>query len=82
VPLDIHGHKVSPGTYGVSIDDRHRFVVTDLSGGPIFVVDSECDLKLFRPTPLQIRPGAPAHDYRFYLGRDYITLFRVGRPGR
>src|SRR5271166_2062807 len=40
VPLDIHGHKVSPGTYGVSLDDRHRFVVTDLSGGPIFVVDS------------------------------------------
>jgi hypothetical protein len=79
VPLDINRHKLGPGVYEVSMDDNHHFVVMDISSHPVFIADSRRDLKLSHPIPLQIVDDSPAHDYRLYLGRDYVTLSRTIR---
>jgi hypothetical protein len=80
VPLDVRGHKLKPGVYRVGLDDHDCFIVMDVAAHPMFAVDSQRDYRLLRPRPLQIRSRSPTSGYRFYLGRDYVTLSRTGRP--
>lgn len=76
VPLEMGGHHLLPGAYGVGfIADRH-FVVMDLGAHDLFTVDYEHDDALRRPTPLQVIADQKDGTYRLYEGRNYISLKR------
>jgi hypothetical protein len=77
VPLDINGHKLQPGVYGIGLDDRRRFVIMDIAARRIFVTDSERDSRPFRARPLQIISGSQAHTYRLYLERHFVSINRA-----
>lgn len=74
VALDIDGHKLPPGAYGVgSIGDK--FLVMDLGGHDIFTATSQHDNEMKRPTPLQVQAD-PTHGYRLYSGRTFVVFSR------
>ena len=77
VPLNLEGHQLLPGAYGVGFIADHRFVVMDVGAHDLFTVAYERDDALHRPTPLQVIADAKNGGYRFYEGRNYITLKRV-----
>lgn len=77
VPLDVNGHKLTPGAYGIDLDDRDRFIMMDIAAHRVFAASSEHDSVLLRPRPLQILLDPPTQHFRLYLGRNYISLSRV-----
>ena len=77
VPLNVNGHELKPGVYGIGLDVRHRFVMMDIAAHRIFIADSERDSRLFRARPLQILSGSRTHSYRLYLGRNFVSLSRA-----
>ena len=77
VPLNMNGHALQPGVYEIGVDDRHHFTMMDIAARPMFVAESESDLRLLRPKPLQMLSDSLTHDYRLYVGREYVTLSRV-----
>lgn len=77
VPLDINGHKLRPGVYGINLDGRRRFVMMDIAAHRMFVVSSRRDSGLLRPRPLQILSGSQTRSYRLYLERNYVSISRI-----
>ncbi|GGG92137.1 hypothetical protein [Silvibacterium dinghuense] len=80
VPLDFHGQKLIPGSYGIGIikpNGSPQFVVQDIGAHDLFTVDAATDAKLHRPTPLQVVAGEKAGSYRLYFGRNYIEFTRA-----
>lgn len=76
VPLEIDGHKLQPGVYGVGLDDQHHFVMMDIAAHRIFTARSERDLGLVRARPLQIISDTHAHKYRLYIERNFVSINR------
>ena len=75
VPLDIDGHKLAPGAYGVGfVGDK--FLVMDLGGHDLFTAHAQRDNVIARPTPLQVQAD-PTHGYRLYTGRDFVVFTRL-----
>jgi len=80
VPLDINGHRLVPGAYGVGIIKNAsgpQFVVLDIGAHDLFMVDAVSDAKFRRPTPLQVTEGEAPGKYRVYFGRNYVEFQRA-----
>src|SRR5271165_5533575 len=80
VPLDINGHRLVPGAYGVGIVKNAsgpQFVVLDIGAHDLFMVDAVSDAKFRRPTPLQVTEGETPGKYRVYFGRNYVEFQRA-----
>jgi hypothetical protein len=80
VPLDINGHQLVPGAYGVGIIKNTtgpQFVVLDIGAHDLFAVDAVNDAKFRRPTPLQVIAGDAPGKYRLYFGRNYVEFQRA-----
>jgi hypothetical protein len=75
VPVEINGHPLPPGAYGVGFVQGH-FGVMDIGGHDLFAVESTRDTELKRPTPLQVIADPTQGKYRLYQGRDYIVITR------
>jgi hypothetical protein len=75
VPIEINGHPLQPGAYGVGFI-QGRFGVLDIGNHDLFAVDSTHDAGLKRPTPLQVIPDAAPNHFRLYEGRDYVVISR------
>ena len=78
VPLNIDGHKLPPGAYGVGFIANNKFLVMDLGSNELFTATSHRDDSMARPTPLQVQSD-PAHGFRLYTGRDFVVFNRI--PG-
>lgn len=77
VPIQINGHRLPPGVYGVKLDSHSRFVMTDIGARRVFIADSGHDMDLRRPRPLQILSEKPKGQYRFYIERNFVSITRV-----
>jgi len=75
VPVQLAGHKLAPGAYGIGFIEGSKFVVTDLGAHEVLSAASATDSELKHPMPLQILPGSGA-GFRLYAGRSYVTLTR------
>ena len=76
VPLEINGHSLKPGAYGIGFVEGSKFIVTDLGANNVLQVAGNHDTQIKRPVPLQFVAAPEAGSYRLYLGRDYVTLSR------
>jgi hypothetical protein len=74
-PIDIGGHRLTPGAYGCGFITGDIFIVMDIGAHDLFSAHSTKDEKIHRPTPLQII-AAPegGHHYRLYAGRDFVEI--------
>jgi hypothetical protein len=82
VPLDINGHHLVPGAYGVGIIKNAsgpQFVVLDIGAHDLFATDAVSDIKFRRPTPLQVTEGETPGKYRLYFGRNYVEFERTAQ---
>lgn len=78
VKLDIGGHILAPGAYGVGfVEDK--FVVMDIGDNDLFSAAATHDTKITRPTPLQILPDETPGHFRLYEGRSYVVIARAGK---
>jgi hypothetical protein len=73
-PLDIDGHRLSPGAYGCGFISS-GFIVMDIGGHDLFTANATRDGDLRRPTPLQVMaaPDGPGK-YRLYAGRNFVSF--------
>lgn len=76
VNLEIGGHSLKPGAYGIGFIEGGKFVVMDLSANDVFQAVSRRDAEMKRPVPLQIVPAEGAK-YRLYMGRDFVDFSRT-----
>jgi hypothetical protein len=74
VTLEIQGHTLKPGAYGVGFIDGSKFLVMDLGAHDLLTVMGTHDTELKRPTPLQVLAGTAANHYRLYINRNYIEF--------
>jgi hypothetical protein len=74
-PIEINGHALAPGAYGVGFVQGH-FGVLDIGNHELFSVDAAHDAGLKRPTPLQVVADATQGRFRLYEGRDYVVISR------
>lgn len=72
-PIDIEGHRLTPGAYGCGFL-ADNFIVMDIGGHDLFTVSSAKDVELRRPTPLQILPSTDSSGFRLYSGRNYVKF--------
>jgi hypothetical protein len=77
VPLDLNGHRLKPGVYGMSLDNSRHFVIMDIAADRVFAARSERDSVLHRPKPLQILFDSRTHRHRLYLERNYVSISRL-----
>lgn len=76
VKLQIDGHALAPGAYGVgAVGDK--FVVTDLGANELFSTAIKTDDTLKRPVPLKF--AAEGSGFRLYLGKKYVTVQESGK---
>ena len=75
VPIEIKGHALQPGAYGVGFVQGH-FGVLDIGNHDLFAVDAIRDAALKRPTPLQVIAESAPGSFRLYEGREYVTFSR------
>ena len=75
VPIRIEGQSLAPGAYGFGFVDGGKFVVTDIGGHDVFLVNSFEDTGMARPRPLQVTTD-PQEGFRLYAGRRYIRFHR------
>jgi hypothetical protein len=75
VPIEINGHALQPGAYGVGFVEGH-FGVLDIGNHDLFAVDATRDAGLKRPTPLQVIADSAPGSYRLYEGREYVSFSR------
>jgi hypothetical protein len=74
VPIKVGGQNLAAGVYGTGfVGDK--FVVTDVGGHDVLMVNSVEDAKLIRPMPLQVIAD-PAGGFRLYAGRKYVSFKR------
>jgi hypothetical protein len=76
VPLEIEGHPLIPGAYGVGFVDDH-FVVTDIGSHDLFQAPANRDDHMQRPMPLQILDGDAPGRYRLCFGRNCVRFHRA-----
>ncbi|HEY1809488.1 MAG TPA: hypothetical protein VGG42_13050 [Acidobacteriaceae bacterium] len=76
VPLDIEGHRLPAGAYGVGFVGGH-FVVMDIGSHDLLQTAAAHDAKMPRPMPLQILEGSSAENYRLCFGRDCVDFHRA-----
>jgi len=74
VALDINGHTLKPGAYGVGFVEGNKFLVMDLGAHDLFAVGGVHDTELKRPTPLQILADTGPNRYRLYINRNYVVF--------
>ncbi len=75
LPVQIGGHTLSPGAYGIGFIADDTFIVMDIGDHELFRAHSTNDAGLRRPTPLQIvADTAAASTFRLYSGRAYIPF--------
>ena len=73
--VEIGGHTLAPGAYGVGFVEGDRFVVLDVGGNELMRATSVHDIRLVRPNPLQILPDPDSRSrFRLYEGRNYVEL--------
>ena len=73
--LDVEGHRLPAGAYGVGFIANDTFIVMDIGGHDLFTAHSTKDAVLRRPTPLQVLADpADAHRFRLYEGRSYVAF--------
>jgi hypothetical protein len=81
VPLQLgegaDARKLVPGAYGVGFIQNDHFVAMDLGAHDLLNVASHHDADLHRPMPLQVLETSTPGTYRFYEGRNFITLRRA-----
>jgi len=75
VSIEINGHALPPGAYGVEFVQGH-FGVLDIGNHDLFAVDATRDAALKRPTPLQVVADSATGSFRLYEGREYVTFSR------
>lgn len=76
VPLEIEGHSLVPGTYGVGVVGDH-FVVTDIGSHDILQAPATHDAQMAHPMPLEIHEGEAPGRYLLCLGRNCVRFHRV-----
>jgi hypothetical protein len=75
VPIKVGGQNLPAGVYGTGfVGDK--FVVTDVGGHDVLMVNSVEDAKLVRPMPLQVMADATGGGFRLYAGRKYVGFKR------
>ncbi len=77
VALEIQGHTLPAGAYGVGFLNGGKFVVMDLGAHDLIQVDASRDAEIKRPVPLQVTGTSTAAKYRLYFGRDFVELNRA-----
>jgi hypothetical protein len=73
VPIEINGHPLAPGAYGVGFVGNN-FGVLDIGSHDLFSVPATKDADLKRPTPLQVIADGTPGKYRLYEGRQYVVI--------
>jgi hypothetical protein len=73
VPVKFGGQVLPAGIYGVGVVNG-KFVVTDVGGHDVLTSPTAADDSIRHPLPLQFLSSGG--DYRFYLGRQFVTLSR------
>jgi len=76
VTLQIGGHTLKGGAYGMGFVEGGKFVVMDLAANDVLLAASQRDTEMKRPTPLQV-VAADGGKYRLYMGRDYVEFSRT-----
>jgi hypothetical protein len=76
VPLEIEGHPLLPGAWGMGFVGDH-FVVTDIGSHDIFEAPATHDAQMLRPVPLEIREGDAPGRYRLCFGRNCVRFHRA-----
>jgi len=73
--LDLPGHHLAPGAYGIGFLPGNTLIIMDIGGHDLFNVTTTADPTLKRPTPLQIlpEPNNPKA-FRLYAGRTYLPI--------
>jgi hypothetical protein len=74
VALDINGHTLKPGAYGVGFVEGNKFLVMDLGAHDLFTASGVHDTELKRPTPLQVLADTEPNRYRLYINRNYVVF--------
>jgi len=74
VALDINGHTLKPGAYGVGFVEGNKFLVMDLGAHDLFTASGVHDTELKRPTPLQVLADTVPNRYRLYINRNYVVF--------
>ncbi len=74
VALDINGHTLKPGAYGVGFVEGNKFLVMDLGAHDLFTASGVHDTELKRPTPLQVLADTAPNRYRLYINRNYVVF--------
>ena len=76
VAIEINGHPLAPGVYGVGFVGGN-FGVMDIGAHDLFSVAATRDSELKRPTPLQVIADGTAGRYRLYEGREFVVISRA-----
>jgi hypothetical protein len=82
VSLTIGSNRLPPGAYGVGFINDSKFVVMDVGGHDLFIIDSQLDDAMPRPTPLQVLADRAPQSYRLYGGRTFVVFSRASDPGK
>jgi hypothetical protein len=72
--IEIGGHRLVPGAYGVGFIAEDTFLVMDIGGHDLFTTKSTHDANLRRPTPLQVVSTPDVHKWRLYAGRNFVEF--------
>ncbi|MBW4045969.1 MAG: hypothetical protein HIU87_13375 [Acidobacteria bacterium] len=81
VTVDIEGHKLGPGAYGVGFVNG-KFGVMDIAAHDLFSVPATHDAALRRPSPFQVIADAKTGSYRLYFGRNYVVFSRSDKSAK
>lgn len=76
VPLEIGGHTLVPGAYGVGFVGDH-FNVMDIGNHDLLQANASHDDQMKRPVPLQIIDGAAPGNWRLCSGRVCVDFRRA-----
>lgn len=75
VPLEIGGHPLVPGAYGIGFVGDH-FNVMDIGNHDVLQAPAHHDDKMQRPVPLQILDGDSPGRYLLCFGRSCVYIHR------
>ena len=75
VPLEVGGHPLVPGAYGIGFVGDH-FDVMDIGNHDVLQAPDHHDDRMQRPMPLQILDGDAPGRYRLCFGRTCVPFHR------
>lgn len=76
VALEVAGHRLIPGAYGVGFVSNH-FVVMDIGNHDLLQAPATHDESMHRPRPLQFLAGSTPDTYRLCFGRECVGFNRA-----